>query len=326
MDGMLSMQTHKQSLSSASLSRGPNKSSSCQTTRSSRKKCSSASSLLPVQDRRGSQQAKTGAISSRQPGHATAIPGIYYIKYPSTPDLSSSSCSSAREGLDGYTIGGSESADLESRMTEQASIGSCTSSCVEEQTLRSPEGGSSSDLRVQNRVEAKGLLSEDSCILGDGDEVGRGARDDRRQGSDTIIMTTTTSSINTYRVGELNKDDYLGAENFQHRSPEPSEGSSFETRVTNEPFQNRHDEARNLPQQLSTAKRESMSMDAGRHCQSGTTLQQTRKKNRRSAGRAGTACAHPLLSKFVPTLPGVDEHQRPPFYLGQMHENMRQIR
>lgn len=40
-----------------------------------------------------------------------------------------------------------------------------------------------------------------------------------------------------------------------------------------------------------------------------------------------TKDGHPLVaSRAFPTLPGVDEHQRPPFLLAQMHDNMRKDR
>lgn len=40
-----------------------------------------------------------------------------------------------------------------------------------------------------------------------------------------------------------------------------------------------------------------------------------------------TADGHPLVaSKSFPSLPGVDEHQRPPFWLAKMHDNMRENR
>lgn len=35
---------------------------------------------------------------------------------------------------------------------------------------------------------------------------------------------------------------------------------------------------------------------------------------------------HPLMMNALPSLPGIDDHQRPAFHLAELHENLRQMR
>lgn len=109
------------------------------------------------------------------------------------------------------------------------------------------------------------------------------------------------------------------------------EGGSFSSsedhrRGATEPLEGRFSNENGLPLPSGIA--------AKRQTESTGTIGRQAKRDKRRIGkdqvgvmkRCRATGRHPLLLKVAPSLPGVDEHQRPPFRLAEMHENMRRDR
>ncbi|CAB1098068.1 unnamed protein product [Ectocarpus sp. CCAP 1310/34] len=282
----------------------------------------------------GGDTSPTAALSVMSSGDAdtTPLPGVCYITYPPTPDVAAVSLASppAERGLDGPRA---------RARNRRSDVGSDAT-----QIARARRGDSSVDL--------PGDVEEEET---EGGENGSAAADaslretHEDECSFTVGGTTNASSpVGSWhheRCGNRDIDDTggpgrtSGEEGQRQRAPteQPplaSEKNALKRHVAYDLEEDSGSYKSGLVGAGEMASMEGITEQGSEH----------RAVPRRQAGKGGgggerpmrcgqkvismmISDGHPLVaSRGFPSLPGVDEHQLPSFWLAEMHDNMRKNR
>lgn len=314
---------HLQSISSDPIAPGGSRSSISRTVRSSRQP--SASRVVP---------STAACLAPDVP-----LPGVSYIIYPATPDLTSS-CSSL-ENLDGCTIG--DDNNVASCQNEEKCNIDVEGAGAGEDNLLVPrrracrrQNSTSTDDSANRALEGLlgncGASSSSTCSCpGNADEsTNQGsqefARAEERRSFASPLSSSRSSSSPVLPPASFRPSEPKGLHanitmaNCQDSLCASLCGSSLDVRANTGPQGSRCNTTTGQIERT-IGKGELMSTETGRRVGA-----PGRGKGRRALRQEETPDWPPQVLKVLPSLPGVDEHQRPPFRLAEMHENMRQIR
>ncbi|CAN0071598.1 unnamed protein product, partial [Scytosiphon promiscuus] len=275
------------------------------------------------------------ASSSSSPGSKspTPLPGVCYITYPPTPDLTAMAVPASSDGSVGHGLNDSDGSGGAGKGVSPITRKHAGDPSMEFSDRQQGKGCAAPDTALTGSSPPAHLLfreargsSCDSTEGDDGEDWERVEEPPLVDGSHGRASTSTRDASPTSpsltRGAELEACNSQRLQQEQRRQPKPGADDQSGGKM----FQHR----------------ESVSMggegaEVGRSGREGHGSRRTRKSRgrhtpnpckARSRVRSKTAPTdHPLgTSRISPTLPGVDEHQRPVFWLAEMHENLRKNR
>lgn len=269
-------------------------------------------------------------MSSRD-ADSTPLPGVCYITYPPTPDLAAASWSSppSERGLDGPRARARNSgSEAGSDVTQIARARRGVSSAdhpgdVGEEAPGSENGSAAAGASPRERREDEcsftacsntiasspdGSWQNDRCGNGAIDDAGGPGRVGGKGGQPQRTPTEQRSSANEKTLKRHVAYD-LDEDSGSYRSGLVGTGEMTSIKGIAEQGSDRR-----------AALRRQVGKDGGRG--GGRPLRCGQK-----VISTMISDGHPLVaSRGFPSLPGVDEHQLPPFWLAEMHDNMRKNR
>ncbi|CAN0435689.1 unnamed protein product, partial [Ectocarpus sp. 12 AP-2014] len=282
----------------------------------------------------GGDTSPTAALSVMSSGDAdtTPLPGVCYITYPPTPDLAAVSLSSppAERGLDGPRgRARNSSSDAGSDVTQVA--------CA------ARRGDSSADLPGDLVEEEEAEGGENGSAAAEASPRGTHEDECSFTVSGTASVSSPVGSLQNERCGNLDIADTGGP------GRSSGEGGQRQRRPTEQPplVSEKITLKRHVAYDLEedsygpglVGAREMASMEG--IAEPGSERRSAPRRQARKGGGGGErplrcgqkvismmiSDGHPLVaSRGSPSLPGVDEHQLPPFWLAEMHDNMRKNR
>lgn len=253
------------------------------------------------------------------------LPGVCYITYPPTPDLASSCCTSLGT-FDGHTSvdGQSEEGDT-TEATLQHGLRRQSSSASFQDDGDSPVPDTSPAANVNPERRKTSSSSSSSNIAGNRKEGGRrpDGEVERHQQQQGHRRKETRHPAVCANYGIENPGDWPGLAFDGERPSSPKDHQ----RAATEPQKSRSTNEGGLRLPSDTiANRQAISTGAiggrGRPDKGrvGGGQISIMRRCRAKGGRSR------LIKTIAPSIPGVDEHQQPPFRLAEMHENMRRDR
>ncbi|CAN0309982.1 unnamed protein product, partial [Ectocarpus sp. 12 AP-2014] len=283
----------------------------------------------------GGDTSPTAALSVMSSGDAdtTPLPGVCYITYPPTPDLAAVSSSSppAERGLDGPRGRARNSrSDAGSDVTQIARAARRGDSSVdlpgyvEEEEA---EGGENSSAAAEVSPRE---THEDECSF----TVGGTANVSSPVGSWQNERCGNRDIADTGGPGRSSGEGGQGQRRPTEQPPLASEKTALKRHVAYDLEEDSGSYGSGLVGVGEMASMEGIAEQGS----------ERRVAPRRQAGKGGgggerplrcgqkvismmISDGHPLVaSRGSPSLPGVDEHQLPPFWLAEMHDNMRKNR